>query len=108
MARAWLFLGEKVPLRGWIGVSLIGGGRFELPELLTFARSDVLRQMTPEEGEEHFSRTYLTGATGGQGLESLLRELNAYAHGGNTTLAMAAGLRRRGLDQFNDGLQIQM
>ena len=26
MASAWLFLGEKVPLRGWIGVSLIGGG----------------------------------------------------------------------------------
>src|SRR6185436_10296813 len=26
MAAAWLFLGEKVPLRGWIGVSLIGGG----------------------------------------------------------------------------------
>ncbi len=26
MAAAWLFLGEKVPLRGWIGVSLIAGG----------------------------------------------------------------------------------
>jgi drug/metabolite transporter (DMT)-like permease len=26
MASAWLFLGEKVPLRGWIGVSLIGAG----------------------------------------------------------------------------------
>ena len=26
MASAWLFLGEKVPLRGWIGVGLIGGG----------------------------------------------------------------------------------
>jgi uncharacterized membrane protein len=26
MAAAWLFLGEKVPLRGWIGVSLIGAG----------------------------------------------------------------------------------
>jgi uncharacterized membrane protein len=26
MAAAWLFLGEKVPLRGWIGVSLIGSG----------------------------------------------------------------------------------
>lgn len=26
MASAWLFLGEKVPLRGWIGVSLIAGG----------------------------------------------------------------------------------
>ena len=26
MASAWLFLGEKVPLRGWIGVSLIGVG----------------------------------------------------------------------------------
>ena len=26
MASAWLFLGEKVPLRGWIGVSLIGSG----------------------------------------------------------------------------------
>lgn len=26
MVSAWLFLGEKVPLRGWIGVSLIGAG----------------------------------------------------------------------------------
>jgi len=26
MACAWFFLGEKVPLRGWIGVSLIGAG----------------------------------------------------------------------------------
>ena len=26
MAAAWLILGEKVPLRGWIGVMLIGGG----------------------------------------------------------------------------------
>lgn len=26
MASAWLFLGEKVPLRGWIGVGLIGAG----------------------------------------------------------------------------------
>ena len=26
MASAWLFLGEKVPLRGWVGVSLIGAG----------------------------------------------------------------------------------
>src|ERR1700752_3170714 len=26
MAGAWLCLGEKVPLRGWIGVSLIGAG----------------------------------------------------------------------------------
>ena len=26
MASAWLFLDEKVPLRGWIGVSLIGAG----------------------------------------------------------------------------------
>jgi|SRR5579859_3987475 len=26
MASAWLFLGEKLPLRGWIGVSLIGAG----------------------------------------------------------------------------------
>jgi len=26
MGGAWLFLGEKVPLRGWIGVSLIGAG----------------------------------------------------------------------------------
>jgi drug/metabolite transporter (DMT)-like permease len=26
MAAAWLVLGEKVPLRGWIGVTLIGGG----------------------------------------------------------------------------------
>jgi drug/metabolite transporter (DMT)-like permease len=26
MASAWLLLGEKVPLRGWIGVSLIGAG----------------------------------------------------------------------------------
>ena len=26
MASAWLVLGEKLPLRGWIGVSLIGAG----------------------------------------------------------------------------------
>jgi drug/metabolite transporter (DMT)-like permease len=26
MLSAWLFLGEKVPWRGWIGVSLIGAG----------------------------------------------------------------------------------
>ena len=26
MACAWLFLGEKVPLRGWIGVLMIGSG----------------------------------------------------------------------------------
>jgi drug/metabolite transporter (DMT)-like permease len=26
MASAWLFLGEKVSLRGWIGVIMIGGG----------------------------------------------------------------------------------
>lgn len=26
MASAWLFLGEKLPLVGWIGVGLIGGG----------------------------------------------------------------------------------
>ena len=26
MASAWLVLGEKVPLRGWIGVVMIGGG----------------------------------------------------------------------------------
>ena len=26
MASAWLFLGEKLPLRGWIGVGLIGAG----------------------------------------------------------------------------------
>ena len=26
MASAWLFLGEKVSLRGWIGVAMIGAG----------------------------------------------------------------------------------
>jgi drug/metabolite transporter (DMT)-like permease len=26
MVSAWLFLGEKLPLVGWIGVGLIGGG----------------------------------------------------------------------------------
>jgi hypothetical protein len=94
--------------RGFTRFSLIDGSSFELPELATFARSDVLRQMGPEEREEHYVITYLTGGTGGQGLEALLRELNAYAHGGNTALAMTAGLGRRGLDPFNEGLQIMM
>ena len=83
---------------------LINGKTLTVPAQGTFNRSAVNDKL-PTELKDFYARQYLV-TTGAQGLPILLDELNAYAHGGNTELAIAEGTSE--LQKLNPGLQHMM
>ncbi len=78
----------------------------DAPRMKTFHRSQVVKLMTPQEKSDHYVETYLEGTSGAQGLEVLLDELNAYAHGAWTTIELSEGLNER--NTINPGLVAMM
>jgi hypothetical protein len=78
----------------------------EAPRMKTFHRSQVVKLMTQEEKADTYVETYLEGTSGAQGLEVLLDELNAYAHGAWTTIELSEGLNER--HTINPGLVAMM
>jgi hypothetical protein len=78
----------------------------DAPRMKTFHRSQVVKLMTEEEKKDHYVETYLEGDSGAQGLEILLDELNAYAHGAWTTIELSEGLNER--HSINPGLVAMM
>ncbi len=67
---------------------LVGGERITVPWSKSPPRSNVVRDLRKDERDSYVD-TYLTGASGEQGLELLLDELNAYTHGLITEIALA-------------------
>ncbi len=78
----------------------------DAPRMKTFHRSQVVKLMSREERSDHYVETYLEGASGAQGLDILLDELNAYAHGAWTTIDLSEGLNER--HTINPGLVAMM
>jgi hypothetical protein len=78
----------------------------DAPRIKTFHRNQVLKLMTAEEKKGHYVEAYLEGDSGAQGLEVLLDELNAYAHGAWTTIELSEGLNER--NTINPGLVAMM
>lgn len=78
----------------------------DAPRIKTFHRNQVLKLMNAEEKKDQYVEAYLEGDSGAQGLEVLLDELNAYAHGAWTTIDLSEGLNER--NTINPGLVAMM
>ncbi len=86
---------------------LIDGTLVSAPKLKTFYRNEVLSEVSPADRVSNpYVETYLDGDSGRQGLEVLLDELNAYAHGALTTIELSEGLKER--HSINPGLVAMM
>lgn len=92
--------------RGKHAFRLIGGKVIYVPMRGTFNRDQVATLLSERERGDGYAQTYLTGASGRQGLHMLLEELNAYTQGGLTGLRLSEGMKEQ--NRLNPGLQHMM
>ena len=84
---------------------LMNGKIVDAPQIKTFYRSEVLNLLNDEEKKDGYVSSYLS-ETGNQGLEVLLDELNAYAHGANTVIDLSENEKNK--NPINPGLMAIM
>ena len=76
----------------------------EVPRIELFFRSEVLDRLPQEARDGFYAETYLTGQMGGQGIETLLDEFNAYTFSLLVDIALFDQFSRNSKRSSRDGL----
>ena len=87
---------EEVHSMTQIGSFPMIGGTFLPFEMIDGPFRNLAKtRLTPEELKDTYTQTYLDSKNGAQSFFSLLGELNAYAHGENTSVILADAFHRK-------------